>query len=776
MAHLPELIQDMALILLVGALVTILFKRIKQPLVLGYIIAGFLVGPHFNYLPTIVDYENIDTFAEIGVILLLFSLGLEFSFKKLMKVGGAASITAVVEIVFVGLAGYFTGHLLGWAQMDSLFLAGMLASSSTTIILRAFDELGLKSRQFAKIVFGVLVVEDIIVILLMVLLSTIALTQHFQGAEILFTVFKLAFFLALWFLVGIYLLPAFIKRTRKWMDDETVLILSIGLCFGMVLLATQVGFSAELGAFVMGSLIAETVLAEKIEHVTLPIKQLFGTIFFVSVGMMIDPKAMFTYAVPILVITLLTIIGKFFFSALGALFSGQPLKQAVQIGSSMAQIGEFAFIVAALGLSLGVISDFLFPVAIGVSAITTFSTPYMIKLSEPLYNKIVGVLPAKWVARMDRYASEAQRNKDNPLWRKILQEYNRILVTNSIILVAISLLIKYAFIPLIQTQIDDEFLLNIVVISTASVVASPFLWAVLHKQAAIKVGTATVNPYFLNYSSVGIVLHATRFLLGVVLIGFFIDQITASSYALLIALPIIIALLLCFSKRVGRVHQRIEKQFLSNLNERERLDYLKNQGSIELQQKNTETNKHFKEWDAYVAELEASDSISFAGMSLYELNWKARFGINIVYIRRNDRTIHLPNGKQRILPYDKVGILGTDEQISQLKLVFDQIARQMVGEEEIDINDVQLIKAQITVESPYSGKSIKNSGIRKDLRSHVVGIERNGARFLNPKSSETILPNDVLWLVGDTKRIKWCLQKHSYDFLEIYNPGKTAML
>src|SRR5690554_3219572 len=330
MAHLPELIQDIALILLVGALVTILFKRIKQPLVLGYIIAGFLVGPHFNYLPTIVDHKNIETFAEIGVIMLLFSLGLEFSFKKLVKVGGSASITAFVEILFIGLGGYLTGYLLGWNQMDSLFLAGMLASSSTTIILKAFDELGLKSKQFAKVVFGVLVVEDIIVILLMVLLSTVALTQEFQGSEILFTVLKLGFFMVLWFLVGIYLLPVFIKKTKQWLDEETVLILSIGLCFGMVLLATQVGFSAELGAFVMGSLIAETVLAEKIEHLTLPIEQLVSIIFVVSVGMIINPHAMYIYAGLRLAITVRTIVGKLSFIGLGTVITGQILKQAGQ--------------------------------------------------------------------------------------------------------------------------------------------------------------------------------------------------------------------------------------------------------------------------------------------------------------------------------------------------------------------------------------------------------------------------------------------------------------
>lgn len=767
MAHLPELIQDMALILLAGALVTILFKRIKQPLVLGYIIAGFLVGPHFSFLPSIVDQENIKTLSEIGVIMLLFSLGLEFSFKKLVKVGGSASITAIVEILFVGLGGYLTGHLLGWNQMDSLFLAGMLASSSTTIILKAFDELGLKSKQFAKVVFGVLVVEDIIVILLMVLLSTVAITQQFQGSEILFTVLKLGFFMALWFLVGIYLLPVFIKKTKKWMDDETVLILSIGLCFGMVLLATQVGFSAELGAFVMGSLIAETVLAEKIEHLTLPVKQLFGTIFFVSVGMMIDPQAMYTHAVPIVAITLLTIVGKFFFSGLGALISGQPLKQAVQIGSSMAQIGEFAFIVAALGLSLGVISEFLFPIAVGVSAITTFTTPYIIKLSEPLYAIISKAIPDKWIVRLDAYTAETQKNKDNPLWRKMLQEYNRILVINSIIIVAIALMFKYMFIPILNVQIESSLWRNLLLISVATLLASPFLWAILNKKITIKEGSGTSNSYYLNYSLTGISLHAVRFLVGIFLIGFFIDQITTTRYALVVAVPVIAAMLWFFSSKIQRIHQRIEQQFLANLNEREQLEYIRNKGTIELQQKNMEAKKHFQEWDAYVTQLEAGSAIPFAGMSLYELNWKEKLGINIVYIRRNERTIHLPNGKHRILPNDKVGVLGTDEQISQLKLVFEQTEPLSDKEEDMDINDIQLTKIRLTEANSYCNKTIRSSGIQKDLHSHVVGIERNGGRILNPGSLKKILANDILWLVGDRHKIKACLKNHEKNFMEV---------
>lgn len=551
------------------------------------------------------------------------------------------------------------------------------------------------------------------------------------------------------------------------MDEETVLILSIGLCFGMVLLATQVGFSAELGAFVMGSLIAETVLAEKIEHLTQPIKQFFGTIFFVSVGMMIDPQAMYTYAGPIFAITLLTVAGKFFFSGLGALISGQPLKQAVQIGSSMAQIGEFAFIVAALGLSLGVISEFLFPIAVGVSAITTFTTPYLIKFSEPLYSVIVKILPVKWVARLDAYTSETQKNKDNPLWKKMLREYYSILTINSIILVAIALLFKYTFIPFVDEQIESILWRNMVLISAATLLAAPFLWAILIKKIKLKEGNESVNAYYLNYSLTGITLHAIRFLLGIFLIGFFVDQITTTRYALMVAVPVIVVLLWFFSDKVQKVHQRIEERFMSNLNERERLAYIQNKGTIELQQKNEETRSHFQEWNAYVAELETAATVSFAGMTLYELNWKEQYGINVVYIRRNDRTLHLPNGNHRILPYDKVGILGTDEQISQLKLAFDQIAQQADNEDDIDIDDIQLIKAQVTLANPYSGKTIKASGIQKDLRSHVVGIERTGNRLLNPSSSEMILPNDIVWLVGDTHRIKACLKDHRENFLEV---------
>lgn len=744
MAHLPELIVDLALILLVGAFITILFKRIKQPLVLGYIIAGFLVGPHFTLIPTVVDNENIETFAEIGVIMLLFSLGLEFSFKKLVSVGGSASITAVVEILFIGLGGYLTGYLLGWKPIDSLFLGGMLASSSTTIILKAFDELGLKTRQFAQVVFGVLIVEDIIVILLMVLLSTVAVTQQFEGSEIIFTILKLIFFLLLWFLVGIYLLPSFLKKARKFMDGETTLIFAIGLCFGMVVLATQVGFSAELGAFVMGSIIAETVMAERVEHITMPIKQLFGTIFFVSVGMMIDPNAMVTYAWPILVITALTLFGKFFFSGLGALISGLPLKQSMQIGMSMAQIGEFAFIVATLGLSLGVISDFLFPIAVGVSAITTFTTPYMMKMADPFYDWLMTKLPSRWVTRIENYSLETEKMNANPKWKNITKEYLRIIILNTIILIGIILTFRFFIIPFINRNIEVPLYQNIIVIILGTVVSSPFLWAILTKAPKIAEKDA------LN-DTVTLALNIIRILLGTFLIGLFIDQLTSTKYAIIFALPVVIFLLWFFSTKIQDVYQRIENQFISNFNERETQDYLKNKTVHDLKQRNLEFREKLKTWDAHISVMEVDPHAKFIGVRLEELRWKENYGINVVYIKRGENLISLPGRDNRLLPYDRVGILGTDEQFQNFKTVFDEREEKL---NEMEVGEISLIKVLIDPDSKYVGHSIRQSGIREDLVSQVVGVERNDSRILNPDSSEIIQGYDILWLVGNAKKIR----------------------
>ena len=328
MSHLPTLITDLALILASAGLMTLIFKRLKQPSVLGYIVAGILAGPHITLTPTVIDSGNIQTWADIGVVFLLFALGLEFSFKKLMKVGGPAIIAALTIIVGMVVLGFIVGIAMGWKQMDSIFLGGMLAMSSTSIIYKAFEDLGLRTQRFTGLVFGILVIEDLVAIVLMVMLSTMAVSKNFEGMEMVYSIGKLLFFLLLWFLTGIYIIPTFFRRTRLLMGDETLLIVSLGLCFLMVVFATAVGFSSALGAFVMGSILAETIEAEKIERLVKPVKDLFAAIFFVSVGMMVDPGMIAQYIWPIVIITLTVLIGQSVFGTLGVVLAGQPLKTA----------------------------------------------------------------------------------------------------------------------------------------------------------------------------------------------------------------------------------------------------------------------------------------------------------------------------------------------------------------------------------------------------------------------------------------------------------------
>ncbi|WP_332019259.1 cation:proton antiporter [Kaistella sp.] len=746
MGHLPKLIEDLALILIVAAFVVLIFRKIKQPLVLGYIIAGFLVSPNFKIFPSVVDMTNIKTLAEIGVIFLLFSLGLEFSFKKLMNVGGSASITAFVEIIFITIAGYYTGRMLGWSTMDSMFLGGMLASSSTTIIIRAFDELGVKTKNFAKIVFGVLVVEDIVVILLMVLLSTIAVTKEFEGTQILFTVAKLLFFLILWFLLGIFLLPTLLKKLKPLIDEEILLVLSIGLCLGMVLIAVNAGFSAELGAFVMGSIIAETTMAEKVEHTLKSVKDLFAAVFFVSVGMMIDYDAMITYAWPILAVTLLTLFGKLFSSTLGALISGQPLKQSVQVGMSMAQIGEFAFIVATLGLSLGVISDFLFPVAVGVSAITTFTTPYLIKLSEPFYNWLVKVVPPKYIAKINKYSTNTQNIQAETSWQTILKNYGRIVLINGIIIIAIYLLFSRFVIPAINENLESNGIKNIIGNALPVLFILPFLWALMVKRPSSVAYKELWTKTKYNRGPL-LIIEIIRIIFGIGILGFFLDRFASTTISFFITIPVAIILMVVFSKRINKFYNRIEKRFITNLNDRS--DNQQSEAITRLAG-NSEVTNNLAAWDVHIVELEVKPLAEYIGKTLVDLQWREKYGVNIGYIKRGEKLIHTPGRSEVLMPYDKVGIIATDDQFQIFKPVFD--SQEIVVEE--DINHIKLGKILINHHSPKKGLSIRESGIRDKTDGLVIAIRRGDERILNPESSEILQVDDIVWVVGNRKKIE----------------------
>lgn len=742
MGHLPKLIADLALVLGAGAITTLLFRRLKQPLVLGYIIAGFLVGPHVSVVPTVIDEENIKILAEIGVIFLLFSLGLEFSFKKLLRVGGAASITAIVEIGAILFLGYMVGRWMGWSVMDSMFLGGLLASSSTTIIIRAFDELGVKRQQFAGIVFGVLIVEDIVVILLMVLLSTMAVTKQFDGTAMIASILKLLFFLTIWFIAGIFLLPTFLRRAKKLLDEETLLILSIGLCLGMVVLATQIGFSAELGAFVMGSILAETTSAERIEHLLKPVKDLFGAVFFVSVGMLIDPAAMVEHRWAILWVTLLTIFGKMGSTTIGALLSGQPLKQSLQVGMSMAQIGEFAFIVATLGITLKVTSDFLFPVAVGVSAITTFTTPYFIKISEPFYNFISRLLPAKLINNLNRYSSGAQNIQAESEWKIVLKSYGMIVISNAIIIIALVMLSFTFLLPFVRANTGNEVPSKIIVLVITFAVCAPFFWALM----ARKPNNSAYKTLWLDVKyNKGplVVLEILRVLIAVVVVGFMVDRLYSGLIAFVVVTPVAIIVLVVFSKKIQGFYNRIHSRFIDNLNERER----------EATEVNGDPNAALSPWDAHLADFEVYQNAPFVGVPLQELSWREKYGINIAFIKRGEKIIYAPSAKEKLYPMDALGIIGTDQQLKQFKPVMDAV-EEPSGTQTEDTDNIALQKIVVDEHTLLRGKTIRESGIREKTSGLVVGIERDGKRILNPDSFTVFEWNDVIWIVGDRRKIQ----------------------
>lgn len=750
MGHLPKLIEDLALILVTAATTTILFRKIKQPLILGYIIAGFLVGPHLFITPTVADTKNIKTLAEIGVIFLLFSLGLEFSFKKLVRVGGSASITGLTGTIFITVSGYFTGQLMNWSVMDSLFLGGMLASSSTTIIIKAFDELGVKTKHFAQVVFGVLVIEDIVVILLMVLLSTVAITKQFEGIEMLMTVGKLVFFLLLWFIAGIFLLPSFLKKAKSLLDDETLLILSIGLCLGMVVIARGFGFSAELGAFIMGSILAETTKAEKIEHLIKPVKDLFGAVFFVSVGMLIDPQAIMDNKWPILWVTLLILFGRFFSSTLGALLSGQSLKQSIQVGMSLAQIGEFAFIVASLGLALGVTSEFLFPVAVGASVITTFTTPYRIKYSEKIYDLILQILPERWIKAISNYSNSTQHIQSESNWRNVIKSYSNLVISNGIIVSALIILSTNFLYPRLAETFNNQTYSAIITLVISFGIASPFLWALMAK----KLDNLEYKELWMDkeYSKGPLfIIEITRVLVGLILISFWVNRLFSGIMAILIAIPLIIVIIYLFSQRIQKFYHRLEKRFITNLNSREIAEE-ENSHSEKILRPHFKAESELSPWEAHMVDMEVKQNAEYIGKTLEELAWREAYGINIAYIKRGEKLIYAPSRFNKLLPFDRVGIIANDEQIQKFKPVFD--STETIESAENNVEDIVVQKIVVDEHNKLKGLTVRDSGIRERTNGLIIGIERNNERILNPNSFTEFEWGDIVWIVGERKKIQ----------------------
>lgn len=732
MSHLPHLIIDLTIILVVAAIVSIIFKMMKQPVVLGYLLAGFLVGPNFPMVPVVVDAGGIKIWAEIGVLFLLFGLGLEFSFKKLFKIGGVAAVTAMFGIVFTMSLGYLAGTWMGWQSIDSLFFGGILAIASTTIIIRAFEELNVKNQRFASVVLGVLVIEDLAAVVLMVILTTVSISRSFEGVEMIYSILKLLFFLIIWFVAGIFFLPSLLQSIKKYLSEETLLIVAIGLCFTMVYFAGMAGFSPALGAFIMGSILAETSKAEKIEHLLKPVKNLFGAIFFVSVGMLIDPETIRDYWQPILTGVLILLFGKPFFIICGALVTGQPMRVAVQSGMSLSQIGEFSFIIATLGITLNVTSNFLYPVAVAVSVITTFTTPFMIKLSIPLYSLLEKKLPQKIQTKLNRYSVGSQQVNEVSAWRKLIRFYITNVVIFSVIIFSIITLTDKFLFPL---MIEGSFERHAVIFVTL-IVLTPFLWALAFRRAAGNLYAAIwVKPI---YRGPLLALLFGRIFLVIFFIGYFFYR-SYSGYASVVGVALSLLLIYFFRKRIRLFYDKLELRFMTNLKDRE--------GEVDGSK-----FAALAPWDSHITPLDTGSCKKIAGKKLKDLKLRENYGINIAVIKRGDNFINVPGREEVIYPYDILYVIGTDEQIQKFKN--EIIPADVQEEKEENPHQVSLHSLLLSAENNFVNKSIRDSGIRERTKGLVVGVERNGEKILNPESDFILMENDIVWIAGDDIRLK----------------------
>lgn len=750
MSELPELVQDLALILVVAGFVTLLFKKLKQPLVLGYIVAGFLVSPHMSYTMSVVDQGDIQTWADIGVIFLLFSLGLDFSIKKILKMGASPIIAACTIIFSMMVLGIIVGHSFGWKEMDCIFLGGMVAMSSTTIIYKAFSDMGLTQQGFASTVMSVLILEDILAIVMMVMLSTVASGNSPDGVQLLGSIMKIGFFLVLWFVVGLFAIPLFLRSVRKILNSETLLIVSLGFCCLMAVISTQVGFSAAFGAFVMGSILAETVEADKIIRLVDPVKNLFGAIFFVSVGMLVKPQVIVEYAIPILLLVITILVGQALFGTLGYLLGGQTLKNAMRCGFSMAQVGEFAFIIATLGKSLGVISEFLYPVVVAVSVITTFLTPYMIRAAEPCYNVLVKHLPKRWVRRLTHIQtnSAGESASTNNLWKVLMKKMIFNTLIYGILSAAVIAIMFSAALPICRNLsikwTGSHWIGNAVCGFLTILFIAPFLRSIVMKQNHSEAFKELWTDRRINRLPLTATILA-RVLIALSFIFYVCNYLTRFKNALMIAVAVGLLILMLLSRWLKRRSITLERLFIQNLQSRD----------IEAQKQGKKKPlfaDHLIDRDIHIANLELPDDSLWAGKTLYSLRLRNRFGVHISSILRGSKHINIPNGGTILFPGDKLQAIGNDEQLTKLSKAMKAELQPTITD--IEKHEMKLRSFTISKTSPFIGKTLKDSGIRDKYNCMVVGVDEGQKNLTLITPSRCLQAGDVLWVVGEEKDLE----------------------
>ena len=771
MQNLPQLVVDLALLLAVATLATVACKRFKQPLVLGYVVAGFLVSPAIGWMPNVVDKANVSTWSQIGVIFLMFGLGLQFSVVKLANVGRPALVTAAVEMSLMIVAGLACGTLLGWTPSTSLFLGGMLAISSSSIVVKTFGALGLRRKQFAELVFGVLVIEDIAGVFLLVVLSTVSAGAAVDGGAVALKIGQMALYLVVWFALSVILVPSALKRLRFALDDEILLVASIALCLGMVVLADAIGFSTALGAFLAGSILAGTVHAQRVEGLVRPLKDLFGGVFFVSVGMLVTPSAVVENIGAILVISVVAIAGRSLFVGLGALLSGQSLKTAVKCGLSLAQIGEFSFIIAALGTSLGVTPAFLYPVIVTVSVATTLAAPLLIENSDRAYRLLVRLLPDGVLARLDRREERlrARSNGDerdaNP-WVDYLKRW--ILKLGLVVLAAaasVEVLLKIVL-PLAAPFVPDALLRGALAV-LGILVTGLFMSNLFYSARKREFGVLWVARRRNRVPLLMLVLLGAAVSCGAV--AYIVHAAGAEQSVWMFLVAFVAATAMARSRSIHSWFLKLETSFVGNLNESLLADRRANLDD--------EEHADWVERHLHIVEVEASRTLKRAGA---ERSADFLFGIahnlDLMAIDRDGerigsaalarltkeeltRRINDAADPLGIREGDVLTFLGTEDEVDAY--VQTMLKEGSLEEDEADTEDlVSFLEAHpekldvtcfsfaVEAGSPFAGKTIAHNDFKGAFGSLVVAHEHRALVRMKPSRNTRLFPGDRVWLVG----------------------------
>ena len=736
MEGLPALFMDLAVILITAGVITVVFKWLRQPLVLGYILAGFFIGPYFPWFPAVKDAANVHVWSDIGIVFLMFALGLEFSIKKLKKVGATGAITALTELAVMFLIGNSVGHLLGFSSMSCVFLGCMLSISSTAIIIKSFDDLKLKQQKFTSTVTAVLVVEDIVAVLLLVVLSTVSVSRTFDGAGLAWSMVKLAFFLIVWFVFGIYLIPTFLRWMRRYMTEETLLLVAVGLCFGMVVMAAKAGFSTALGAFVMGAILAETIEADVIHRLITPLKNLFSAVFFVSVGMLIQPAVLGQKWLAILVIALSIILFKTTAATTGVLLSGKPLRTAIQSGFCFCQIGEFSFIIAGLGTSFHVIDPDLYAIIVSVSILTTFVTPYMIKGALPFYNWVEPKMPQRIKRHIEQYSEHARSADDNhgSIQIFVRKQLSTVLLYG-VILVAIALLSQGLLRPFLDTLFADlkipQIWSRIVGLVGTLALMSPFLWAVAVKGVSKKRIKEMFDTYRFSQAVV-IPILVLRYFVALFSVGVVVAAYVDIAVGFLFVIALIVVAVVLFSRRADGFYARIEESFNKNFNSRA------DQASFHI--------PDGMENEFAMERLRVTAASPLAGLTLAQGDLRDRYGANIVTIERGEQVIDLPDKNDILMPADIVTVIGTEDQVAAIRADIEKEADMLVHDH--SDHEMHMYRYHVEAGGPLCGMRIGTSSLATKHNVMVIAIERGGEKIVNPRRGTMFMHDDLLWFVS----------------------------